>query len=81
MVELEGDVIDAQEAITRLLRLQQIVCGWFPAEEKARPIDDKNPRLEALKDLLGNIDAKVIIWARFRADIAQIERNVGPQRL
>tara|TARA_R110000744_G_scaffold50909_4_gene109855 strand:- start:4649 stop:6337 length:1689 start_codon:yes stop_codon:yes gene_type:complete len=77
VVELEGDVIDAQEAITRLLRLQQIVCGWFPAEEKARPIDDKNPRLEALKDLLANIDAKVIIWARFRADIAQIERMLG----
>ena len=33
VAELEGQTIEAPEAITRLLRLQQILCGWFPGEE------------------------------------------------
>lgn len=42
IAELEGNVIEAPEAITRLLRLQQILCGWFPTEnERVQPIDEK----------------------------------------
>jgi hypothetical protein len=75
--ELNEEVLKAPEAITRLLRLQQIICGWFPSETESKPIDDKNPRLEALKDILSDIDSKVIIWARFRADISLIESMLG----
>ena len=78
IAELEGNVIEAPEAITRLLRLQQILCGWFPTEnDRVQPIDEKNPRIEALKDILEGIESKVIIWARFRADIRAIERLLG----
>lgn len=78
IAELEGNVIEAPEAITRLLRLQQILCGWFPSEnERVQPIDEKNPRIEALKDVLEGIESKAIIWARFRADIRAIERLLG----
>ena len=75
--ELDNVKITAPEAITRLLRLQQIVCGWFPSDEIVKPIDDKNPRLEALLEILSDIDAKVIIWARFKADIRAIQRALG----
>ncbi len=78
IAELQGNVIEAPEAITRILRLQQILCGWFPTEnERVQPIDEKNPRIEALKDILDGINTKVIIWARFRADISAIERLLG----
>ena len=77
ITELEGETIDAPEAITRLLRLQQIVCGWFPAEDGVVPIDDKNIRLQALLEILSDIDSKVIIWARFKADLKAIERALG----
>jgi len=77
IAELEGETIDAPEAITRLLRLQQIVCGWFPAEDGVVPIDDKNIRLQALLEILSDIDSKVIIWARFKADLKAIERALG----
>mgnify|MGYP003131275395 FL=1 len=76
-----GDIqIHAPEAITRLLRLQQIVCGYFPAEGDnvvPLPIDENNPRLQALLDILSDIDSKVIIWARFKADLKAIERALG----
>jgi hypothetical protein len=77
VAEMEGETIDAPEAITRLLRLQQISCGWFPTENGAMPIDDKNSRLNALLEILSDIDSKVIIWARFKADLKAIERALG----
>ena len=76
VADYQEDTIEAPEAITRLLRLQQITCGWFPSEEPV-PIDEKNPRLELLKELLSDIDGKVIIWARFRADLRAIESELG----
>ncbi len=77
IAELDGEQIDAPAAITRLLRLQQIVCGWFPSEAEVKPIDDKNPRLNALLEILSDIDSKVIIWARFKADLKAIEAALG----
>jgi len=75
--ELDGDHVSAPEAITRLLRLQQIICGWFPAEGSLVQIDEKNPRIEALLSALSDIDCKVIIWARFKADIRAIGAVLG----
>jgi len=77
VAEYKNETISAPEAITRLLRLQQITCGWFPSDNPV-PIDEKNPRLELLKELLSDIDGKVIIWARFRADLRAIEEALGP---
>jgi hypothetical protein len=77
VTELGDETLTASEAITRMLRLQQILCGWFPTEEKVVPIDDKNPRMEALKELLANIQSKVIIWARFKADLRAIQDMLG----
>lgn len=77
IAELEGEQIDAPATITRLLRLQQIVCGWFPTETEVKPIEDKNPRLNALLEILSDIDSKVIIWARFKADLKAIEAALG----
>jgi len=77
VTELGNAKIKAPEAITRLLRLQQIVCGWFPSDDDIIKIEDNNPRLSALLDILSEIDSKVIIWARFRADIMAIEQALG----
>jgi|TARA_R110000787_G_scaffold83999_1_gene180305 hypothetical protein len=77
VVEMEGEHLSAPEAITRLLRLQQIICGWFPTEDGTVAIDDKNTRLSALLDLLPDIECKVIIWARFKRDIRAIGEALG----
>ena len=78
VVELGENHLSAPETITRLLRLQQIVCGWFPTEEgEPVAVDDKNPRLAALEDVLQDIECKVIIWARFKRDIKAIQALLG----
>jgi SNF2 family DNA or RNA helicase len=77
ITELQGQTLSAPEAITRFLRLQQITCNWFPTEEGIEKINVVNPRLTALTNILGEIQSKVIIWARFKADIKAIERELG----
>jgi hypothetical protein len=84
----EGKTLSAALAMTRALRLQQIVCGWFPMDEPELidgetwrniiPIAGVNNRLEALKDILRtNEDSKAIIWARFRPDLELIQKTLG----
>ena len=55
-LELEsGDVIDGSMAIVRLLRLQQITCGYVSssAEEPVELCDRRNPRLETTVEFPG----------------------------
>tara|TARA_R110001606_G_scaffold210091_1_gene357611 strand:- start:955 stop:2640 length:1686 start_codon:yes stop_codon:yes gene_type:complete len=77
VAQLGDDEISVPETITRILRLQQVVCGWFPSEGEVKPINKTNLRLKALLDIISEIDAKIIIWARFRADIMAIQAALG----
>lgn len=67
----KGALITAPLAITRLLRLQQITCGYIPYDggDPVHWIDGGNPRLDALLELAGDTPHCAIIWARFRMDI------------
>ena len=77
VAQLGDDEISVPETITRILRLQQVVCGWFPSENGVKPINKTNLRLKALLDIISEIDSKIIIWARFRADIMAIQTALG----
>lgn len=78
MIELaEGD-ITAPLAIVRLLRFQQIVCGYLPISDDDPtlvPIGDSNPRLSLLAETCEDIGHKCIIWARFTRDIELITQH------
>jgi len=72
MVMLGQEMVMAPLAITRLLRLQQLTCGYLPVEGQFVPVDDRNPRLDLLKEIAEDLPHKTLVWARFRADIDQI---------
>jgi hypothetical protein len=74
-----GELITAPLAITRLLRLQQVACGYLPIEGKFVDIEKKNPRLEALLNIIEDLpsDHKFLCWARFVADIDRICAALG----
>ena len=103
LVEFRGKEMSCPLALTKLLRLQQIVGGHFVPDQVIRshdiekdaisdseciffanpqqgtvvvrqpePIDNTNPRVESLIELLEETNGKVIIWARFRAEISSI---------
>lgn len=85
MSEFSGDEISVQNKLTLALRLQQVTSGFFPYQDedrkaKYKPIDDKNPKIELLKHEIGEAgDQKIIVWARFRSDIEQIEKEIGKE--
>lgn len=82
ITELDGQLIDAPIVLTRLLRLQQIACGYLPVnkDEPEREILTPNPRIQLLLDVVEDLTHPTIIWARFRRDIDLIMLALGPQR-
>lgn len=76
----EKTVAVASIALTKALRLQQIVSGFILDEGTNKAVGfKKNPRMEALKDLVGEIldnKQQVIIWSCFRHDAAHIEAMI-----
>jgi hypothetical protein len=81
-LELEdGRELDASMAIVRLLRLQQITCGYVmtDADEPVEMCDTKNPRLDATLGFLQELNHPGIVWARFRKDVDQLMDALGPE--
>lgn len=66
----------AELAITKALRLQQIVSGFLKTEDGLERELKNNPRQAALKELLEEITPshKVLVWAVFRENYAQIRK-------
>lgn len=75
-----GETVTAALAIVRLMRLQQIACGWFPADEPTA--FEVNPRLGVLLALLEEeyADEPAVVWARFQGDVSAIVAALGPER-
>lgn len=71
-----GEAVVAQVAITKALRLQQIVSGYAKTDMGEEVEIKDNPRMDALKDILEDraYASKVIIWACFHENYAQIAK-------
>jgi SNF2 family DNA or RNA helicase len=76
MYELAHGEMTVANVLSKLLRLQQVLGGFVPAEEykPAVAIPGPNNRIQALLDVVEQSvpDGKIIIWARFRAEHAAI---------
>lgn len=58
--------------LTKMLRLHQVLCGSFVADD-GKILRIPNNRVEALKDVLCETSGKAIIWASYLADIEDIK--------
>lgn len=77
-LELEtGENVTATTILTMYLRLMQLTGGFLTADESTRPKQVNTAKLDALTDIVDDyvVDAgkKLVIFARFRAEIAAIE--------
>lgn len=63
-------------AIVKLLRLQQVTCGFVSPDgsDDVRDIEGGNPRLELMREIADDVGRghQHIIWARFQRDIDNI---------
>jgi len=70
-----GDMVTAPEVMTRLLRLQQLLCGYLVTDD-GETVEIANHRIDAMLDTIAEMDGKVIIWSRFRHDIKKIKKSL-----
>lgn len=67
-----GEQVTAALAVTRLLRLQQITCGYLPGDEGATQEFEDQPRLAALLEEIADLEGSAIVFARFQRDVTKI---------
>ena len=70
-----GYLVSAPEVMTRLLRLQQLLCGYLVTDD-GETVEIANHRIDAMLDTIAEMDGKVIIWSRFRHDIKKIRKSL-----
>jgi len=75
---LNGKIATAPHVLTQLMRLHQITCGHFKADDGTIQ-EFKNNRMSELLDLLEEMEGKVIIWANYIYDIEQIVKTIGQE--
>jgi SNF2 family DNA or RNA helicase len=81
LATLNGKVTSTMTVITQLMRLQQITCGHFVADDGTTQ-EIKSNRITELVDVLNEIEGKAIIWGHCQKDIKnivdEIEKIYGP---
>jgi len=76
MSELESrETVSVTTVLTQILRLHQVVCG-FVKNDNGEEVEIKNNRLDALLDILAEVQGKTIIWANYRYDIKRILKTL-----
>ena len=71
--ELDNGEMKVLTKLESILRLQQVVGGHQVDGTSFFENPEKNPRIRCLMDTLEDIQGGVIIWARFVAEIKEIE--------
>tara|TARA_R100000388_G_scaffold18333_1_gene14206 strand:- start:1133 stop:2608 length:1476 start_codon:yes stop_codon:yes gene_type:complete len=79
ILELEQEkLVTAPLIITRILRLQQILCGFIKYDDGTEEIiKGPNPRLDELLNVLEETQGGVIIWATYRRTIQMIKEALA----
>ena len=72
-----GDSITATTVLTKMLRLMQLTGGFTQTDDGTRPQQIGTAKLDALEDILDDYvqeaGQKLVVFARFRPEIAAIE--------
>jgi hypothetical protein len=75
-----GEEMTVTHVATQMMRLQQITCGTFIDDDGVEHTLKENPRLERLIDAIDQRTGKMMIWARYQADIRRIMERLPPGR-
>ena len=74
--QMDGKIMTTATVLTQLMRLQQITCGHFTADDGTIKEVDSN-RLPELMNVLEEIEGKVVIWAHWQRDVHRIIREIS----
>ena len=65
---LNGKSMTTATVLTQLMRLQQITCGHFKADDGTTQ-EIKNNRIDELMNVLHEVKGKAVIWAHWQRDV------------
>jgi SNF2 family DNA or RNA helicase len=71
LAHLNGKVTTTATVITQMMRLHQITCGHFKADDDSVQ-EVKSNRLNELMSIIEEVEGKAVIWAHYRHDIQTI---------
>jgi len=72
---LNGKQATTMTVLTQLMRLHQITCGHFTADDGTSQRIANN-RVNELMDILSEMEGKAIIWAHYQWDIKDIIKEI-----
>ena len=75
MAILNGKVTTTMTVLTQLMRLHQITCGHFTADDGSTQSVESN-RLDELMLILEDIEGKAIIWANYQLSVGEIIQRI-----
>jgi len=75
---LNGKVTSTMTVLTQLMRLHQITCGHFTADDGTTQLLPNN-RISELMNILEETEGKAIIWANYQRDVNQIIQAIVKQ--
>ena len=75
LATLNGKVTSTMTVLTQLMRLHQITCGHFTADDGSVQLIPSN-RITELMNVLEEIDGKAIIWANYQRDVQHIIKAI-----
>jgi SNF2 family DNA or RNA helicase len=75
MAILNGKVTTTMTVLTQLMRLHQITCGHFTADDGSTQSVESN-RLNELMLVLEEIEGKAIIWANYQLSVGEIIQRI-----
>ena len=78
MAVLNGKVTTTMTVLTQLMRLHQITCGHFTADDGSVQLIENN-RIKELMNVLEETEGKAIIWANYQRDVKHIIEDIVKQ--
>jgi SNF2 family DNA or RNA helicase len=72
---LNGKVTSTMTVLTQLMRLHQITCGHFTADDGSTQSVESN-RLNELMSVLEETEGKAIIWANYQLSVSEIIQRI-----
>ena len=73
--QLDGKQVTTSTVMVQLMRLHQITCGHFTADDgTVQEIPSR--RIDELMDILDEVEGKAVIWSHYQKDVQRIMKEI-----
>ena len=75
MAQLDGKSVTTSTVMVQLMRLHQITCGHFTADDgSVQEIPSR--RVDELLDILDEVEGKAVIWSHYQKDVQRLIKEI-----